>query len=168
MTSWASPSQHSRMWQAVGARDTGPLEADTGAARAPSSWGWNPAAQGRRGGQGGGFHNMSWQLCLQLNSQEPPDTQLHHRDPPLNSLISAKVKVLKKKKVKVLFVSPFWIFNIQLDGFSIAWESRKYQLWTQLGNSVWREILTWQRNPSKTPWALKMDLNWLFLICVYF
>lgn len=57
-----------------------------------------PRSPGKKRGQGGGFHNMSWQLCLQLNSQEPPDTQLHHRDPFLNSLIYAKVKVLKKKK----------------------------------------------------------------------
>lgn len=35
MTSWASPSQHSRMWQAERARDTGPLETDTGTPRPP-------------------------------------------------------------------------------------------------------------------------------------
>lgn len=93
MTSWASPSQHSRMWQAVGARDTGSLETDTGATQAPPSWGWKPAAEGREG-QGGAFHDMSCQLCVQLNPWEPPEVPFHCRDPFLNSLFSPKVKVL--------------------------------------------------------------------------
>lgn len=45
MTSCASPSQHSKMWQAMGTRDIGPLETNTRATQAPPhkpSWEWNP------------------------------------------------------------------------------------------------------------------------------